>query len=130
MPHSDLHKKKRRKNLILLAIIFAFCLAIYLMSMVKMAHSHGIPDKYKADRQSHQEEIDRLAEDYEEEGARHQEEIEAAEESWWYGEEQSDQAKEVQAVKEGKRLEWESYDDYKKRKKEFEERHQSEDSEK
>lgn len=130
MPHSDLHKKKRRKNLILLAIIFIFCLAIYLMSMVKMAHSHGIPDKYKSQRQAHQEEIDRLADKYEEKSIDHQKEIEAAEESWWYGDEQSDQAKEVQAVKEGKRLEWESYDDYKKRKQEFEERHQDTDTEK
>ena len=43
MPLSDIHKKKRRKNLVLLALIFAWCVLIWLITMVKMAHAEEMP---------------------------------------------------------------------------------------
>lgn len=115
MPHSDIHKQKRRKNYILLAIIFGFCLVVFIMTMVKMAHSNGIPDKYKTARKTHQAEIEKLEKEYYEKGIIHQKDIEKSAESWWYGDEMSDQAKEIKAVKEGSRLDWESDEDYAER---------------
>lgn len=115
MPHSDLHKQKRRKNYTLLAIIFGFCIVVFIMTMVKMAHSDGIPDKYKAEREAHQETIEEKWEEYDEQGVTHQQEIEDAAESWWYGDDMSDQAREIMAVKEGTQLEWESDEDYAER---------------
>lgn len=39
MPHSDLHKKKLTKNLIMLAIILGFMVLIWMITMVKMANA-------------------------------------------------------------------------------------------
>lgn len=36
MPHSDLHKKKQKKNLAMLAIIAAFVALIWAITMAKM----------------------------------------------------------------------------------------------
>jgi hypothetical protein len=36
MPHSDLHKRKRKKNFAILAILFAFIALIWAITMVKM----------------------------------------------------------------------------------------------
>lgn len=38
MPHSELHKRKRNKNLILLALIFAWIVLIWAVTMIKMAN--------------------------------------------------------------------------------------------
>lgn len=37
MPHSDLHKKKRAKNLALLAAIAVFCAIVWAVTMIKIA---------------------------------------------------------------------------------------------
>ena len=116
MPHSDVHKRKRKKNYITVALIFGFCLIVYMMSIAKMAHSNGIPDKYKNAREAHQEAIEKEWENYEEQGKIHQEQIDAAEESWLHGDQMSDQAKEVQAVKDGTKLDWETDEDFQARK--------------
>jgi len=39
---SDIHKKKRRKNFVLLALIFAWCALIWAITMVKMAHAEDL----------------------------------------------------------------------------------------
>jgi hypothetical protein len=36
MPHSDLHKKKRKKNFTILAILFAFIAVVWAITMIKM----------------------------------------------------------------------------------------------
>ena len=36
MPHSDLHKKKRKKNYTILAILGAFIAMIWAITMIKM----------------------------------------------------------------------------------------------
>lgn len=43
MSRSDIHKKKRRKNLVLLALIFAWCALIWVITMVKMARAEDLP---------------------------------------------------------------------------------------
>lgn len=60
MPHSDLHKKKLSKNLIVLAIIIAFMATIWMVTMVKMAHAQGKGKKASLptiDRTSEKEDI-------------------------------------------------------------------------
>lgn len=37
MPHSDLHKKKLKKNLAVLAAIFGFCAVIAVITMIKIS---------------------------------------------------------------------------------------------
>lgn len=39
MPHSDLHKKKRRKNLAVLLALFIFIAMIWAVTMIKMGTS-------------------------------------------------------------------------------------------
>lgn len=36
MPHSDLHKQKRKKNYTILAMLFAFIAVIWAITMIKM----------------------------------------------------------------------------------------------
>lgn len=43
MSVSDIHKKKRQKNLVLLALIFAWCALIWVITMVKMARAEELP---------------------------------------------------------------------------------------
>ena len=38
MPLSDLHKKKRAKNLMMLALIFAWIALVWAITMVKMSN--------------------------------------------------------------------------------------------
>ena len=38
MPHSDLHKKKKQKNLVILAAILGWIALIWVITMVKMTH--------------------------------------------------------------------------------------------
>jgi predicted nucleic acid-binding Zn ribbon protein len=37
MPHSDLHKQKRNKNLVILAMIVAFIALIWAVTMIRIA---------------------------------------------------------------------------------------------
>lgn len=37
MPHSDLHKKKMKKNLAVLAMIAGFCAIIWAVTMIRIA---------------------------------------------------------------------------------------------
>lgn len=37
MPHSEIHKKKLKKNLLVLAIIFGFAALIWTITIIKMA---------------------------------------------------------------------------------------------
>ena len=115
MPHSEVHNKKRRKNLITLALIFGWCLLIYVMSMVKMAHSHGIPDRYKNQRETHQEAIEEQWKEFDEQGEEHRKAVDEQGNSWWYGDAMSDQAKEIETLKNGSQFEWESDEDYEAR---------------
>lgn len=39
MPHSDLHLKKRKKNLAVLAVILGLCALIWIITMIKMQGS-------------------------------------------------------------------------------------------
>ncbi|MBI4032062.1 MAG: hypothetical protein HY370_10335 [Proteobacteria bacterium] len=43
MNTSDVHKKKRRKNLVLLALIFAWCALIWAVTMIRMARAEDAP---------------------------------------------------------------------------------------
>ena len=43
MPHSNLHKKKLPKNLIMLAIILGVMVLIFMITMVKMANAQDGP---------------------------------------------------------------------------------------
>ncbi len=36
MPHSDLHKKKYKKNLAILALIFGFCAIFFLVTLIRL----------------------------------------------------------------------------------------------
>ncbi len=40
MPIGELHRKKLRKNLALLALIFGFCALIFSISIIKMSAGH------------------------------------------------------------------------------------------
>ena len=35
-PHTDLHRKQRGKNLALMAALLAFCVLVYLVTVVRM----------------------------------------------------------------------------------------------
>lgn len=37
MPHTDLHKQKRKKNLAVLAAIFVFCALLAAITMIKIS---------------------------------------------------------------------------------------------
>lgn len=39
MPHSDLHKKKRKKNLMILLMVLGWCALIWAVSMVRIANA-------------------------------------------------------------------------------------------
>lgn len=95
MPHSELHKKRLTKNLVLLAMIMGWCALIWGVTMIKLAQGSGMPDKYREQRQTHQEEIEETWQEYDEQGAEHQKEIDEAEWRWWYSDEAPDIAKEA-----------------------------------
>ncbi len=38
MPHADLHKRKIKKNLAVLGLIFGFCALIWVITMIKIAN--------------------------------------------------------------------------------------------
>jgi hypothetical protein len=68
MQHTELHKKKRKKNFFLLALIFGWCLFIYFLSMVKMANASGMPDKFKEQRTEHQKNVEKTWDQYNDDG--------------------------------------------------------------
>ena len=37
MPHSELHKKKLKKNLAVLAMVVGFCALIWIVTMIRIA---------------------------------------------------------------------------------------------
>jgi hypothetical protein len=116
MPHSEIHKKKRKKNFALLALIFVWCFLIYALSIVKMAHSEAIPNKYKVQRETHQTNMDELDGIYTGEQAEtHQEGISSDLESWWYGDQMSEQAREIKILKKGGQFDWETDEDFQER---------------
>lgn len=41
MPHSDLHKKKQKKNMAVLAAIFGFCAVIAMITVIKITGNWG-----------------------------------------------------------------------------------------
>jgi hypothetical protein len=53
MPESDMHKKKRGKNLTLLALVLAWCALIWGITMVKIAHAQD-SSKYFASQRAQQ----------------------------------------------------------------------------
>lgn len=38
MPHSDIHKSKKKKNLVMLAIIFGWIVLIWIITMIKISN--------------------------------------------------------------------------------------------
>ena len=38
MPHSDLHKKKLKKNLMILALVIGWIALIWIITMIKVSH--------------------------------------------------------------------------------------------
>ena len=44
MPLSDVHKKKLKKNLTVLAMILLWCALIWVVTMIKIANAHGSGD--------------------------------------------------------------------------------------
>jgi hypothetical protein len=82
MPHSEIHKKRLIKNLILLAMIFGWCALIWVLTMVKMANAEEIllengikPGKYHQQRFMHQKSMEKEIKAYEKRAEKHQKEI-------------------------------------------------------
>ncbi len=46
MPHSALHKKKLKKNLVIAGLVFLWCALIWAVTMVKMANAQTMPPRY------------------------------------------------------------------------------------
>lgn len=59
MPHTELHKKKFKKNLFILAAIAAWCAVIWGITMIRMANAAepDISNAFKQERQEHMEYI-------------------------------------------------------------------------
>ncbi len=47
MPHSEIHKKKLRKNLAILALIFFWCLIIWFVTMIRVARADDIGTEWR-----------------------------------------------------------------------------------
>lgn len=66
MPHSDLHKQKKKKNFAVLGLIFLWCLLIFCVTIVKMARAEPLHPKsfdmpqgaMEEDRRDHRESVD------------------------------------------------------------------------
>lgn len=62
MAEGDLHKKKRAKNLMVLGLIAAWCLLIFLITIVRMASAAELPcaggERFAAQRAAHQASMD------------------------------------------------------------------------
>jgi hypothetical protein len=71
MPHSDLHKKKRKKNYIVLAMIIGFIALVWAVTMVRIANASEyevaeltLPNAFKTQRADHAEAIDEAYESF------------------------------------------------------------------
>lgn len=53
MPHSEIHKRKLRKNIALLALLLGWCALIWGVTMVKIAHGHDIEQSFGPQRETH-----------------------------------------------------------------------------
>ena len=59
MPLNETHKKKLKKNLMILALIFAWCALIWAVTMVRIAHAaemdgkYDLPQAFKIQRANH-----------------------------------------------------------------------------
>ncbi len=42
MPHSELHKKKLKKNLAVLGLIFGFCALVWAITMIKIVQNGSL----------------------------------------------------------------------------------------
>lgn len=69
MADSEIHKKKRRKNLTILALIFAWCLLIWLVTMIRIANADTLRGAFYSGRAAHLEKSEETprqwSEDYE-----------------------------------------------------------------
>ncbi len=78
MPHSDLHKKKLSKNLIMLALIMGFIALIWMITMIKIAQAEGTRDPMTATHS-----VDTVT-SYIDEREEHIEGSDERLERWWY----------------------------------------------
>ncbi len=99
MPHSDLHKKKLKKNLAVLGLIALWCALIWMITMVKMAHGEPMPDGtaeqvtlqapehpggvYLTSRQRNLEETLDDHQKMQKDNARHRDEMAGTPRKWW-----------------------------------------------
>ena len=77
MPPDELHKKKRKKNLMILALIIAWCALIWGVTMIKIAHAadDNADPRYKTQRANHQAEMNHQAEYYRNRAKKHAKEM-------------------------------------------------------
>lgn len=54
MPLSELHKKKLKKNLLILALVLAWCALIWMVAMIKIANAAEIVP-WQSDREAHRQ---------------------------------------------------------------------------
>jgi hypothetical protein len=78
MPHSDLHKKKISKNLIMLAIIFGVVALIWMITMIKMARADEDTGERTAKR------VINIEESFLEGREDHLASQDGTKEHWWY----------------------------------------------
>lgn len=64
MPVSDVHKKKLKKNLVVLGLIFVWCFVIWMVTVVKLANAHDIEKSFIGQRAGHQKTMDSNAEQF------------------------------------------------------------------
>lgn len=101
MPHSEIHKKKRRKNWFVFGLVLAWCALIWLIAMVKIANSAEIVPweaEREAQRQHNQEMIQKwhgddweeraseqriFLQEQDEQRAEHQQHISNQPSPWW-----------------------------------------------
>lgn len=84
MAESEIHQKKRKKNLTMLGLILGWCLLIFLVTMVKMAQAHDTANTFLAGRQNHLAVIDETARKFAERNALHQQNaIGPMPAQWW-----------------------------------------------
>ncbi len=73
MAESNAHASKRKKNIAVFALILIWCLLIFLVTMVKLAHAADDPydtsRKFLDQRAAHQKEMDEQEKSYDRHGA-------------------------------------------------------------
>ena len=111
MAETEVHKKKKSKNRVVLALVLGWCALIWLITMVRMAQGQELPvymleldppppvaasqpvdDRpyelgyfFFGQRADHQQDIDESLEDILARGRRHQDEMEQNPGRWWRG---------------------------------------------